>query len=166
MSGDKRRSIQRQVAALPLRLNDAGAPEALLVTSRRTRRWVLPKGNLMKDLSDARAAAIEAEEEAGVFGHVRKAPYARYDYWKRRSLSFELCRVDVYLLAVTREDEVWKERGQREREWVSLTLASRMVLEPGLQSIFRDLAKDDAAVDLLGERRKHSVPDRASLGAV
>lgn len=158
MAGGKRRNEQRQVAALPLRLGRSGAIEVLLVTSRRTNRWVLPKGNLMKGVSDARAAAIEAREEAGVEGRVRKQPLGHYVYWKRRMLSFELFHVDVFPMAVTREDSAWKEKGERERNWVSLPLATRMVLEPGLQSILRDLADDTSLVTLLGVAHDGEVP--------
>lgn len=159
MAGQKSRRVQRQVAALPLRVSPSGQTEALLVTSRRTHRWVLPKGNLMKGKSDAKAAAIEAAEEAGVEGSVRKEPLGTYDYWKRRSLWFELCRVDVFPLLVTAERATWKEKGERDRAWVPLKIASRMVLEPGLQSILRDLARDERLVHDLSEDRARPVAD-------
>lgn len=165
MAGGKRRHEQRQVAALPLRLGRSGEAEVLFVTSRRTGRWVLPKGNLMKGVSDARAAAIEAMEEAGVEGHVRKQPVGRYAYWKRRVLSFELFQVDVFLLVVTREDGNWKEKGQRERAWVPLRLASRLVVEPGLQSILRDLRDDESVASLLGSGRADELTGAKSFRA-
>ncbi len=159
MAGRKSRRVQRQVAALPLRVAPSGETEALLVTSRRTQRWVLPKGNLMRGKSEANAAAIEAAEEAGVEGAVRKEPLGSYDYWKRRSLWFELCRVDVFPLIVTAERKAWKEKGERERAWVPLRLASRMVLEPGLQTLLRELAGDEGFARSLAEKKRVSVAD-------
>ncbi|WP_185985110.1 NUDIX hydrolase [Aureimonas mangrovi] len=147
---------ERQVAALPLRLGLDGSLDVLLVTSRETRRWVLPKGNLMKGLSLADAAATEAEEEAGVRGRVVAEPYRRFDYWKRRPDAFHLCHVDVFLLVVTEELDDWKERAERQREWVSPARAFEMVLEPGLQSIFRELEKDEAVRDLARPKRERA----------
>ena len=89
--------VEEQVAALPLRIGETGAVETLLVTSRGTGRWVLPKGNLMKGVSRAEAAAIEAQEEAGIVGRVVEKPYRRFEYWKRRAFAFHLCRTRARL---------------------------------------------------------------------
>lgn len=64
--------ILRQVASLPLRRSEDGKIEVLLVTSRETRRWIIPKGWPMKGKKQHEAAAIEAEEEAGVIGNTSK----------------------------------------------------------------------------------------------
>src|SRR3974390_952808 len=61
---------RRQVAALPLRRTKSGALEVLLVTSRGTGRWIIPKGWPSKRLRDRKAAAREAREEAGVKGKI------------------------------------------------------------------------------------------------
>ncbi len=77
--------IRKQVAALPVRLDAAGQPRVLLITSRETRRFIVPKGWPMKGRKDYRAAAIEAQQEAGVIGRVHKKPVGSYLYWKRRA---------------------------------------------------------------------------------
>lgn len=168
----KRTGIEEQIAALPLRIADTGAVETLLVTSRGTGRWVLPKGNLMKGRAPAEAAAIEAQEEAGVIGCIVETPYRSFEYWKRRNVGFHLCHVDVFLLIVTREDAAWKEQDERQRAWVPFARAGRMVMEPGLQSIFWALAIDDAIPKLVhamdegvGKRRwAELVGDLSSVG--
>src|SRR5512145_805842 len=101
-----------QVAALPIRRAEDGALEVLLVTSRTTRRWIVPKGWPIKGLKDHDAAAREALEEAGVIGKVRKKPFGRYNYWKRMPDHFQLCNVTLYLLQVERQLEQWAEREQ------------------------------------------------------
>ncbi|MGB7917572.1 MAG: NUDIX domain-containing protein, partial [Rhodomicrobium sp.] len=63
-------NARRQVAALPLRLAKNGAIEILLVTSRDTGRWIIPKGWTSKRIKDCKAAAREAREEAGVKGKI------------------------------------------------------------------------------------------------
>jgi len=70
-----------QYAALPWRT--AGRQvQILLITSRRTRRWVIPKGWPMRGLKPQHAAAIEASEEAGLVGQIDERPFGAYHYAK------------------------------------------------------------------------------------
>ena len=62
-----------QVAALPLTIGEDGVTRVLLLTSRETRRWVIPKGWPMKGCKPYEAAAQEALEEAGVTGQAKKS---------------------------------------------------------------------------------------------
>ena len=129
----------RQIAALPYRTAgpalDASV-EVLLVTSRETRRWVLPKGNRIKGLPGHLAAAREAEEEAGVRGAACPAPLGTYRYRKRlRSDATLHVDVEVFPLAVTEELDDWQEAGERERRWFSLVDASAAVNEPDLAEL-------------------------------
>jgi 8-oxo-dGTP pyrophosphatase MutT (NUDIX family) len=131
----------RQVAALPYRI-EGGSPDApvrvLLVTSRRTRRWVVPKGNLVVGMARHRAADREAEEEAGVLGRSRPAAIGSYRYRKRRNDGTSLlARVELFPLAVTAELANWKERHQRERRWFTLAEAAEAVEEPELRALIR-----------------------------
>lgn len=123
---------------MPYRFADGSASgvEILLVTSRDTGRWVLPKGNRMALLSAHRAAAREAEEEAGVRGTVGKKPLGTYHYAKWRGEdAYDVAEVTVYALQVTDELSRWKEQGQRERSWVSRADAAEMVEEPELRAL-------------------------------
>lgn len=127
-----------QVAALPFRL-EAGVLEVLLITSRETGRWVIPKGWPMKGRSGRGAAAREAEEEAGILGKIRKKPIGSYTYWKRRTDRFDLVQVDVFPLKVERQLENWRERGQRRLAWFEPERAAELVDEPGLSDLIRRL---------------------------
>ena len=127
-----------QIAALPVRFED-GKPEVLLVTSRETRRWVIPKGWPMKGKKNWAAAAQEAREEAGVIGKTLKRPVGEFYYFKRRAAHFDLCRVEVYLLGFEKRLEVYREKGQREARWFQLEEAAEAVEEPGLAALLRDL---------------------------
>jgi 8-oxo-dGTP pyrophosphatase MutT (NUDIX family) len=128
-----------QVAALPVRRHEGRALEVLLITSRETGRWVIPKGWPMKGRKDHEAAAQEALEEAGVVGRVQKTPLGEYLYLKRLDDHFELCRVAVYRLDVERQRKKWNEMAQRRCGWFSIDEAVGLVLEPGLVMILRDL---------------------------
>ena len=113
----------------------------LLVTSRGTRRWVIPKGNGMTGLSAHAAAAVEAEEEAGVTGWVCPTPLGSYRYRKRRGNGSSLMvDVEVFPLAVKQELPNWKESAERERRWFSLADAADNVNEPDLRDLIRSFA--------------------------
>ncbi|MCB8822778.1 NUDIX hydrolase [Microvirga rosea] len=127
-----------QVAALPFRIRE-GRVEVLLVTSRETRRWLIPKGWPMKGKKPYKAAAQEAVEEAGVKGAIQRKPIGSYEYWKRRTEHFDLCRVDVYPLAVSKQLKSWREKGQREAQWFEVEDAAYQVLEPALAELIRGL---------------------------
>ena len=126
---------RRQYAALPWRTGDLGI-EVLVVTSRQTRRWIIPKGWPMKDRTGPDAAAQEAFEEAGVRGAVARAPLGTFTYLKRLADgSGRLCAVKVFPLAVTEVLDIWPEMTQRERRWMSLADAAAAVDEPELKAL-------------------------------
>ena len=128
-----------QIAALPLRRSPSGEPEILLVTTRTTRRWTVPKGWRIKGKKGYEAAAIEAREEAGIVGKIRKKPLDRYIYWKRMEDHFMLCKVTLYLLKAERRLENWAESDQRQSHWFSQKDAVDIVAEPGLKAAIRSL---------------------------
>lgn len=126
-----------QVAALPVRRNPDGSYSVLLVTSRDTRRWVIPKGWPHRDCEAHAAAAREAHEEAGVLGATHSESVGSYVYEKRRRSGVTTVRVSVYLLAVTEELADWPEREQRERAWFTPAEAADKVDEPQLRDLLR-----------------------------
>jgi predicted phosphate transport protein (TIGR00153 family) len=114
----------------------------LLITSRETRRWVIPKGNRIKGLASHRAAEYEAFEEAGISGIACPAPLGRYEYRKNRpDGSSRTAQVDVFPLAVTAQAEDWPEQDQRELRWFSVPEAAQAVDEPELKSIIAAFRK-------------------------
>ena len=118
--------------------------KVLLVTSRDSGRWVIPKGNPAVGMPAHTAAALEAKEEAGVIGLVCPTVLGSYRYRKKRangaSLMFD---VDVFPLAVNTELDAWKEQSQRERRWFSLTDAADAVDEPDLRDLIRSFGQSE-----------------------
>lgn len=135
----KKETHKRQFAALPFRVVD-GSIEVLLITSRETGRWVIPKGWPMRGKRPHRAAAIEAYEEAGVVGKPGKKPIGRYDYNKLVAAGAVPCRVTVFPLAVDALRNEWPEMAERRREWHPADVAMDLVDEPELKSILRDVS--------------------------
>jgi 8-oxo-dGTP pyrophosphatase MutT (NUDIX family) len=129
-----------QLAALCTRpTQDGSGTEVLLITSRGTGRWILPKGWPMAGRSSAEAAAIEAWEEAGVRGRAEQAPLGSYAAEKITPEGSLPCRVQVFRLAVEEIADAFPEAGQRHRCWVPAGTAAGLVREPELQELLRRL---------------------------
>ncbi len=136
-----------QFAALPWRVvNDE--VEVLLITSRISRHWLIPKGWPMRGKSDAEAAAQEAFEEAGIRGVVSPYTIGAYGYDKCRPETEPVpCMVNVYPLKVEKELGDWKEAATRERQWMSLRQATSAVFEPGLAELLGSIDIQSLAVE-------------------
>lgn len=127
-----------QFAALPYLVED-GHPLVMLVTSRETKRWIIPKGKPEKGLRPPKAAAREAWEEAGVKGTVATRPFRTFRSVKRMPDGRELpALVKVFLLAVTGVAEDWPEKGQRERRLASPGQAALLCSDEGLVQVLLD----------------------------
>lgn len=128
-----------QVAALCHR-GDADTREFLLVTSRDTGRWIIPKGWPIRGLKSNEAALQEAWEEAGVRNSCATTdPIGSYTYNKRQSTGFEIpVETLVYAVEVEELSADFPESHQRTRKWVTAIEAADMVAEPELKAIFRD----------------------------
>jgi len=118
--------------------------QVLLVTSRDSGRWVIPKGNPKPGSTAHAAAALEAEEEAGVTGMVCPTPLGSYRYRKRRGNGASLMvDVEVFPFAVTGEMAAWKEQSERQRRWFSLPEAANAVDEPDLRDLIRSFGPEE-----------------------
>ena len=126
----EQQALHQQVGALCYRITAKGRVKVLLVTSRRTRRWIIPKGWPMEGKSAAQAAGVEAWEEAG-----------RFTYDKVREAAPNLrCRVDVFALKVHKLADSFPEREDRLRVWMSLSRAAKQVAEPELAALLRSFS--------------------------
>ncbi|MCV0394048.1 MAG: NUDIX hydrolase [Rhizobiaceae bacterium] len=141
-----------QYGAIPFQLVE-GRTAFLLITSRRTGRWIFPKGSLMEGKSAPETAAQEALEEAGVEGVVFDDALGHYHTVKHRLIRQHI-DVTVYPLLVTRQLDDWQEKGQRYRHWVMAKEAIRLVSDPGAVSAIKRL---DAIAPNLHERTRQQV---------
>lgn len=132
----KKTRDRTQFAALPCRIATCGRLEVMLLTSRETGRWVIPKGWPIKGLKPHEVAAREAYEEAGLLGSITgKRPVGIYHYEKQRPRGGLLCEVQVFLFRVDQQLDDWPEKGQRETRWFGLAEAAGRVDEGGLAEL-------------------------------
>ncbi len=130
-----------QFAALPYRIID-GRVQVLLITSRESGRWLIPKGWPMPGRTSPEAAAQEAFEEAGVTGKIEDEPVGTYDYVKRLKDGAAPCRVIVFPLAVEQERRSWREQKQRIRRWTDWRAAADAVQEPDLAELIKRFGRE------------------------
>lgn len=141
--------VVQQYGALPFAIMSDGAIRVLLVTTRRRREWIIPKGWPIRDLTPAATAAREAYEEAGLIGKVAsEEPFGFFRYLKgrnaRRSVEFE---VSVFLFAVEQQLRKWPEKAERETRWFTPQDAAALVTPTGLADLLlRTMASDEAAL--------------------
>ena len=125
-----------QAAALCLK-HHRGKLYVLMITSRKTKRWILPKGWLEKDKTEAEVALMEAREEAGVItDSTSPVLIGSYHYFKSlRSAQAVPLEVNVYRIASCTLAKLYPEKKQRQRKWVSLKKAAKMVDEQSLKRL-------------------------------
>lgn len=132
-----KRKTRVQFAAICYRRTKAGC-EVLLVTSRDSGRWVVPKGWPIDGLSPSETAKQEAWEEGGVKGRVRDICVGLFDYDKVLETGTDLpVSVAVFPLEVGRLVDDFPEMGQRKRKWFTPKKAAARVNEPELKKILR-----------------------------
>jgi 8-oxo-dGTP pyrophosphatase MutT (NUDIX family) len=123
-------------------------PAYLLITSRRTGRWIFPKGVVEDDMTAAASAAKEAWEEAGVRGEIGTTVIGTYRTEKVERHSTRMIAVDLYPLKVADQAGDWPERRSRRRHWATHRQARRLIDNPELMAVLdrlhADLTHEDA----------------------
>ena len=142
VTGEAKSDVPIQTGALPWRLAAKNGIEVLLVTSRGSKRWTIPKGWPMPGKSLAEAAEQEAFEEAGVKGTIDPRPIGTFRHVKQLSVAGDL-EVDIVVhpLWVDRELDKFPEIGQRKRKWFKPKDAAKQVESPELSDMIRQAVK-------------------------
>src|SRR5688500_15750654 len=136
MVGATGAKVIRQSAVIPYRM-EGSRLRVLLITSRRSGDWIVPKGLLEPDMTEHDSAAKEAREEAGVVGRVGTESVGSFEYekWGGR------CVVRVFDPEVTRELADWPEKADRTRRWVDADEAAKLVKHKDLGRIIAGLPR-------------------------
>jgi 8-oxo-dGTP pyrophosphatase MutT (NUDIX family) len=128
----------RQYGVIALRVARGDQIQTLLVTSRGTGRWVIPKGWRIRDRTPAGTAQREAYEEAGIKGQLwSRRPIGSYRYAKADEKFTGEILVRVFLMVVQEQKKDWPERAERRTRWVPLRRAATMVQERDLAKLLR-----------------------------
>lgn len=137
-----KRDVRTQFGALCWR-RQGDDVQVLLVTTRRRKRWIIPKGWPVDLATPAEAAATEAWEEAGAEGKVKPTCLGIFSYNKAiMDGDFLPCVVAVFPLRVKKLRESYPEKNERRRKWVSQKKASQMVDDPELSAIIAGFNPD------------------------
>ena len=149
---NKQADFGKQIAALPLQWDKKGRLRVLMVTSRDSGRWIMPKGWRMDGHKPWTAAQIEALEEAGAEGFIGSDAIGHYWYNKKLDDGSHMrCRVTVYPMIVEKLRKTWKERHQRKRRWFAPKQAAKRVAESDLADLLKDLTKKPHKIPAIRE---------------
>jgi 8-oxo-dGTP pyrophosphatase MutT (NUDIX family) len=134
----RKTDVRTQFGALCFRVKK-GKVQILLISSRVSKRWIIPKGWPMDGKTPAQAALTEAWEEAGVRGKSDGRCIGIFSYNKDTPEHGPLpCVAMVFPVEVTALVQEYPEARQRKRLWVSRKKAAKLVGEPELSRIMRD----------------------------
>jgi 8-oxo-dGTP pyrophosphatase MutT (NUDIX family) len=149
-----------QVGIIAFRVEN-GEVEVLLVTSRDTGRWIIPKGNIDKGFSPAKAALQEAYEEAGVRGSiVGSVPVGFYTYFKRLKCGTLVdTTVEVFLARAERQHKKWPEKKERSVAWLPVHEAIARIQEPSVAPLLHRV--EEIAASLIAAEKTRRVAEHA-----
>jgi 8-oxo-dGTP pyrophosphatase MutT (NUDIX family) len=136
-----KRAARVQYGALPYRFTPAAALEILLVTSRESKRWIIPKGWPIKGLRPYKSAAREAFEEAGVSGRIGVKSIGLFTYDKILDDGCVDCEVRVFPLLVKQQSKTWPEIEERTAQWVAPDRAFALIKDSGLKLLVAAFVK-------------------------
>lgn len=131
----------RQYAALPFRSRSDSGLEVLLITTRKKRRWSVPKGWRIGGETPHGSAAIEAFEEAGLSGRIDAKDVGRFKHRRMKKHLPVRCDVRVFPFRVDGQSDDWPEKGQRQLAWVSAARAAQLVHKTGLKKAIRSFER-------------------------
>jgi len=112
-----------RIVACPL-VRRRGRLHVVLVTGRRYREWMLPKGRREEDLTRREVAELEAWEEAGVVGSAAGKP----SRFRLPAHSGGQRTMLAYAIEVRRLARTWPEQHQRQRRLVQVDQLDRVAI--------------------------------------
>ena len=136
-SAGKKNAVRAQFGALCYRIRE-NKVQVLIVTSRRTRRWIVPKGWPIDGATPEEAALQEAWEEAGVKGRVKGGSLGFFSYQKDMSGKRLACVVAVFPVKVKAIKSNYPEAKERKRRWVSRSKAAKLLDDKALAKIVKN----------------------------
>jgi 8-oxo-dGTP pyrophosphatase MutT (NUDIX family) len=127
----------KQYGVIPY-FQQPGKIKIIIISSRNSNQWIVPKGNRVPNKSKRESALLEAYEEAGLTGQLDKNIKFRLfimSHGKKVELTLYPMRVDKRLL------KKWPESHQRKRIEVSCDRALSLVVWPEFRNCIKQLQK-------------------------
>jgi len=131
----------KQFAALPYRMRDDDV-EILLITTRKKRRWSVPKGWPIRRNTPQQTAATEAYEEAGVHGAIGNRHIGQFRKRRLKKDQPVMCDVQIFPLKVKSQRRDWPEKHERSRVWMAPRKAATLVKKAGLRRAIKALHRE------------------------
>ena len=124
--------IFNQSGVIPFKIEN-GIIKVLLITSRRTKKWIFPKGIVEPELTPQVSAEEEAYEEAGVSGLIIDEEIGSYkvDKWGGT------CTVTMFPLKVDKVHEEWPESFFRKRKWLNIKQAQLLITKKEISGLLK-----------------------------
>jgi 8-oxo-dGTP pyrophosphatase MutT (NUDIX family) len=117
-----------QYGVLPY-IQSANKVKLVLITSRKSKNWIVPKGNRILKKSKHATALQEAFEEAGLRGRLSEGDEMHF---KIKSNGKQVMLI-LYPMRVEKMLRVWPEKGQRKRVVVNRHKAVKIVGWPNFR---------------------------------
>ena len=121
-----------QSAVIPY-LEKNGMIQIMLITTRKKKKWTLPKGIVEPGLTPEESALQEAYEECGVEGEIEKKVFDTFHYEKWGGT----CHVQVFLMKITYLHDQWPENAFRTRKAFSIDEAIRSIGRKEMQPVLK-----------------------------
>ncbi len=151
--------MPHKVGVIPFDIKNARIA-VLFVTSMQRGRWILPKGDLLKNESHKKGCLREAFEEAGVKGKVLKDFPITVAIGKSGHERIETVAVTYYPLLVTEQFESWPEQDKRERHWALFDDVRKVTDRDDFAVLFRQIERIKPWIIKAGERKKQKLTAR------
>lgn len=135
-----KRQVRAQFAALCFKWQKKQKKtKVLLVSSRQTGRWIIPKGWPISGKTPSESALLEAFEEAGVRGVSYEQCIGHFSYSKNALDKTKIsCVVAVFPVQVEKLLNSFPECDERKRMWLSPSKAAKEVSDNALKPILRN----------------------------
>ena len=129
--------IYEQAAAMPYRFKGQKL-QIMLVQTRSGNKWTIPKGLIDPGFTPQETALQEAYEEAGIKGVLHPDVIGEFSYSKWQGI----CKVQIFLMKVENELSHWPEKFFRQRKWVDIDQATKMIKYSGMAEMTNKLARN------------------------
>ncbi|MCF7791968.1 MAG: NUDIX domain-containing protein [Victivallales bacterium] len=122
-----------QSGVIPYTIEDEQI-KVMLITSKKKKKWIIPKGIIEPEMSPRDSAAKEAYEEAGITGRVFKEEITNYiqEKWGGE------CSITIFLMKIDKIFDQWEEDFRKRKLFTPGKAAEKIKIKP-LKKIIKNI---------------------------